>query len=117
MKDSSEFNLLGKDYLTEAEAAHYCCVSLSHFQQSTDTLAEAGVRARRNLGKKVFLRAELSRMIENAPTWFPVVVATGPRMFNGQTPNFESLVDPLGNLTNARLRPYVPRKKRTETPS
>ena len=33
-----ELNLLGKDYLTLTEAAHFCCVSESQFQKYCNTL-------------------------------------------------------------------------------
>lgn len=51
----SDFNLAGKDYFTEAEAAHYCGVSLRHFQEHARKFTP-----RRFLGKKLYSRLEFS---------------------------------------------------------
>jgi hypothetical protein len=55
MKDA-DFDLRGKDWLTEAEAAHYCGVSLTQFAKHSRQF-----KARRFLGKKLYSRAELVR--------------------------------------------------------
>lgn len=50
----TDFDLRGKDWLTETEAAHYCSVSLSHFKENCTRFT-----ARRFLGKKLYSKAEL----------------------------------------------------------
>jgi len=57
------FNLLGKDYLNEKEAAHYAGVSYDHFRKNAIRL---GVFPARILGKKVYRKADLQRVIEEA---------------------------------------------------
>ena len=49
-------DLSGKDFLTETEAAAYCCVSKSTFCQHARSI---GVQARRWMGRKVYSKAEL----------------------------------------------------------
>ena len=56
-----EFYLSGKDYLTEREAAHYCCVSYSHFREKR---IDAGINAIRFMGKKIYRRQDLQSAIE-----------------------------------------------------
>ncbi len=41
LKMEHAFYLSGKDYLTEQEAAHYVCVSLSQFRKSRRTTASS----------------------------------------------------------------------------
>src|SRR5689334_4668939 len=94
-----EFNLAGKDFFTETEAAHYCGVSLRHFQRAHEVLRVAGVQARKVLGKKLYVRDELARMIERAPAWYSEL-----------RPVYSPLPGRFGNLAPARLRPYRPRK-------
>ena len=59
--DRTRLNLLGKDYLTEEEAAHYCGVSNCQFRRKH---LELGVLAISVMGKKVYRRADLQRAIE-----------------------------------------------------
>jgi len=54
-------NLLGKDYLTEKEAAHYCGVSFSQFRAKRK---DEGIQCLRHMGKKLFRRHDLERSIE-----------------------------------------------------
>lgn len=56
-------NLLGKDYLTEKEASHYCGVSLSQFRARRK---DAGIQCLRHMGKKLFRRQDLEDSIERA---------------------------------------------------
>jgi hypothetical protein len=60
-----DFDLRGKDWLTEVEAAHYCCVSLTQFKGKASSF-----NARRFMGKKVYSRAELFDAISAAPPWY-----------------------------------------------
>lgn len=53
--------LLGKDYLTEPEAACYACVSTSQFRKYA---ADVGIHARTFMGKKVYRKADLQRALE-----------------------------------------------------
>jgi len=101
-----EINLAGKDWFTVPEAAHYCGVSVSQFDQSTDELQAAGVRPRRVLGKKLYARFELARMIEGAPLWGPL--QRSRVAFQSAPPARPPQSFP--NLAPVRLRPYKPRK-------
>ena len=59
--DKTEFNLLGKDYLTEKEAAHYCGVCLRQFQIKRK---HEGIMCIKFMGKKLFRKQDLVRAIE-----------------------------------------------------
>lgn len=54
-------SLDGKEYLTVREAAHYCCVSESHFRAH---IGETGIVPGRLWGKIVYRRSDLRLMIE-----------------------------------------------------
>jgi hypothetical protein len=69
MSDASSFNLAGKDWFTELEAAFYCGVSTGHFAKH---YADLGISPRRFMGKKLFSRIALSRVIEMSDPWSPV---------------------------------------------
>lgn len=69
---SSDLNLLGKDYLTEEEAAHYCCVSFSQFRKR---VAEYGIVPGTFMGKKVYRRDDLKKAIEKS--WQPSAQLAG----------------------------------------
>lgn len=58
-------NILGKDYLTETEAAHYACLSLSAFREKSK---EYGILPIRVLGtrKKAYRKADIQRAIEQS---------------------------------------------------
>ena len=56
-------NLLGKDYFTEKEAAHYCGVCDRHFRRES---MKNGIFPIRHMGKKLYRRVDLQRSIENA---------------------------------------------------
>lgn len=61
-----EFNLLGKDYFTLREAAHYCSVSESQFNAHSRSL---GIQSTTFMGKRVFRRKDLQRAIEEKFQW------------------------------------------------
>ena len=61
MTVNREFYLSGKDYLTEREAAHYCCVSHSQFKNKR---LDYGIGAMRFMGKKIYRRSDLEAAIE-----------------------------------------------------
>jgi len=55
------FDLSGKDYFTEQEAANYCCLSKSHFRELIKTSdLQPGRLGRRN----IYRRADLKRFLE-----------------------------------------------------
>ena len=56
-----EFYLSGKDYLTEHEAAHYCCVSYTQFRRKR--LAN-GIPMIQFMGKRIYRRQDLQSAIE-----------------------------------------------------
>jgi hypothetical protein len=59
-------NLAGKDYFTIAEAAHYCCVSESHFRRN---VRAAGLLPGKLWGKLIYRRSDLARLIEQQIEW------------------------------------------------
>ena len=54
-------DLAGKDYFTQAEAAHYCCVSESQFRKYA---SEVGLLPGLFMGKMVYRRSDCQRAIE-----------------------------------------------------
>lgn len=58
--------IAGKDFLTEDEAAIYCCVAKSTFCQHARSL---GIQARRWMGRKVYSKADLYEAMSRAETW------------------------------------------------
>ena len=59
--DKTSLNLLGKDYFTEVEAAHYAGVSPRQFR---DKAPEYGITPFKFMGKKLYSKRELSSCIE-----------------------------------------------------
>ena len=53
----------GKDYLTQAEAAAYCCVSLRQF---TSKAPEVGLFPFKFMGKLVYRKEDLQKAMEDA---------------------------------------------------
>lgn len=60
---ATDFDLRGKDYLSEREAAHYACVSVSQFR---DRREEYGIMPIRFMGKLVYRKTDIQRAIEDA---------------------------------------------------
>jgi len=56
-------DILGKDYLTRDEAAHYACLSLRKWDEAR---REYGIAAIPWAGKLVYRKADIQRAIENA---------------------------------------------------
>lgn len=56
-----DLNLAGKDFFSEAEAAHYCCVSYNHFRRQVESY---GVYPFIWMGKRVYRKADLQRAME-----------------------------------------------------
>jgi hypothetical protein len=63
---TKEFNLAGKDWFTEPEAAHYCGVSLPQFRNHYE---ELGITPRKFMGRKLYSREELSAVISRSNPW------------------------------------------------
>jgi len=76
---TKEFNLAGKDWFTEQEAAFYCCVSASQFAQHYE---ELGITPRKFMGRKLYSREELSGVISRSNPWH--VTQTPIRTIPGQ---------------------------------
>ena len=57
----AELNLLGKDYLTVDEAAHYCCVSVSQFREHAK---HYGLLPIRFMGRVIYRKNDLQGAIE-----------------------------------------------------
>lgn len=111
MGAAEKIDIAGKDWFTEAEAAHYCGLSLSQFR---DHYAEYGITPRRFAGKKLYARADLYQVIEQAEPWQPSLSngATSAPISRGS----KAANDGVG--LSARLRPvplrkYAPRKKQS----
>ena len=57
-----EFDLRGKDFFSELEAAHYCCVSLSQFRKN---FGKYNIAPSTFMGKRIYRRDDLKRAMEN----------------------------------------------------
>jgi hypothetical protein len=66
MNASGSINITGKDWLTEAEGAFYCGVCLKTFRKGCET---HGIVARNPMGRKLYSKDELYRMIQQAAPW------------------------------------------------
>src|SRR5258706_2837302 len=77
---AADLNILGKDYLTQEEAAHYCCMSLRQFQEVS---AGYGIRCGRFGGKLLYRRADLQGAIERE--WRAYEKLTAPTSSTGTT--------------------------------
>ena len=56
----TDLNIAGKDYFSEAEAAHYACVSLSQFRAKK---AEYGLQGFWWMGKRIYRKADLQQAL------------------------------------------------------
>ena len=79
-----EINLAGKDFFNELEAAHYCCVSPSQFREH---ILEYGVLAREFMGKKIYDRGELYKVMQKAKLWPQSIGAVKRRTSIGAMPD------------------------------
>ncbi|MBE5272203.1 hypothetical protein [Stenotrophomonas sp. B2] len=77
-------DILGKDWLTADEAAHYCGVSVSQFNAHAH---EYDLDPRKFMGKKLYAKAALYQAIYGAKAWTrpsstsaPTLAATSPEM-------------------------------------
>ena len=74
METTINLNLLGKEFLNEKEAAHYCCVSLSHFRAKQK---EYGIAPSSFMGKRIYRRDDLKRALENQWQHYKNMANTG----------------------------------------
>ncbi len=65
MVDKTTLNLLGKDYLTEIEAAHYAGVCPRQFRKKA---IENGIMTASPMGKKLYRKDDIQRVLESAFT-------------------------------------------------
>jgi hypothetical protein len=77
---SPEFNLAGKDYFTQAEAAHYCGLSVRQFQL---VATGYGIRCGRFGGKLLYRRVDLQEAIERE--WRRLEPSMGHGCSTGET--------------------------------
>ncbi|HIE5355880.1 TPA: hypothetical protein ACXNP2_002491 [Stenotrophomonas maltophilia] len=77
-------DILGKDWLTADEAAHYCGVSVSQFNARAH---EYDLDPRKFMGKKLYAKAALYQAIYGAKAWTrpsstsaPTLAATSPEV-------------------------------------
>lgn len=100
-----------RDFLTEAEAAAYCCTSVRNFQRRRD---EYGIKPVPRFGRNLYARADLYKAMNPVDSW-------QASRSNGETndPIYHgSKLDavgagPLGNLTPRLLRKSAARSKRS----
>jgi len=111
MRATEEINIVGKDWLTEIEAAHYCGVSRRQFCAKR---AGYGLVPHRFMGKKLYAKDELCAAIRASEDWYQepdrTIATAVPPMSD---PKLQAIWERLGNV---RLRPYVPRKLRVVEP-
>jgi hypothetical protein len=61
--NKQDIYLLGKDYFSVIEAAHYCCCSVSQFKKLAP---KNGVHAAKRFNEVVYRRADCRAHMENA---------------------------------------------------
>ena len=61
----SDINISGKDFLTEEEACHYCCVGRTKFR----TAIMPNVTVLDLSGRKVYRKNVLKAFMDSAPKW------------------------------------------------
>jgi hypothetical protein len=105
MSDATSFNLAGKDWFTELEAAFYCGVSPSQFSKH---YTELGIHPRRFMGKKLYSRLELSEVIERSDPWHREPVFVSPVRFE-PSPEVRAALGRL-NAYERNRKPYKPRR-------
>jgi len=107
-----EFDLRGKEYFTVAEAAHFCCVSLSQFSAHEPNLKALGFAPLRIMGKKVYRRVDLISFIEESDEWQQSVNAAEAGISTGVTLQVASASrSPLGQLQRGRQRMLASSKR------
>ena len=104
-KDKIRFDILGKDFLSVAEAAHYCCVSLSTFTRKV----EPQLVVHDFFGKKVYRLDDLRGLMEKAPLWQRSTRGNNRTSSTGETVDASSVAHlvpyPETKLKGGRQRP------------
>ena len=107
MSAAEDLNIVGKDWLTVDEAAHYCGVSTRQFREHA---LAYGIQPKRFMGKQLYEKAALYAAIHGAESWHPSTgaanapISTGAKMVGRSD-------SPLARLTPERRRKFVPRKR------
>lgn len=111
MGAAEDLNLSGKDWLTVIEAAHYCGVHEDTFAKKA---AEYSLHPRNFMGKKLYEKAELYKVIYQSPQW-QRSLSTGatdvPTSIGGMA--LAGNESPWVNEALSKLRRSAPRKKRS----
>lgn len=122
---TNEFNIAGKDWFKEDEAAHYCGVSLRQFQTHYQSL---GIAPKRFMGRKLFAREELYTAISRSDPWhqhmqsakdrqsFIDAIVRGRKEVEAAARLAKKIARDTAippNLIPIPARPYKPRKKAT----
>ncbi|MNC27985.1 hypothetical protein D3C75_761750 [compost metagenome] len=110
MGAAEKLDIVGKDWLTVEEAAHYCGVSRSQFDSN---IADYGIEPRNFMGKKLYEKAALYSAIYGSRQWSRSQSSDGtaPRTSTGGKAASEA-VSPFVASAHARLRAYEQGKKR-----
>lgn len=100
-----------RDFLTESEAAAYCCTSVRNFQRRRD---EYGIKPVPRFGKNVYARADLYQAMNPVSPWqaSPSNGGTNDPIYHGSKLGAVG-VGPLANLTPRPLRKSAARNKRS----
>ena len=111
MDEAEKLGLSGKDWLTVIEAAHYCGVHEDTFAKKA---SEYELHPRNFMGKKLYEKAELYKVIYQSPQWqrspsigameLPTSIG-GMAMVVSGNPSVQEVL--------SRLRRSEPRKKRS----
>ncbi|WP_414615157.1 hypothetical protein [Stenotrophomonas pavanii] len=110
MGAAEKLDIVGKDWLTVDEAAHYCGVSRSQFDSN---IADYGIEPRNFMGRKLYEKAALYSAIYGSKQWSRSQSsgAMAPRTSTGGKAASEA-ASPLVASAHAKLRAYEQRKKR-----
>ena len=100
----ADLNLLGKDYLTREEAAHYCCVSLSQFETQHRCY---GLLPFRFMGRVVFRKVDIQAAMESQ---WQRYTESGSAFAGIAGPSTTTLLDAVTDLPSVRSRRQRPRR-------
>lgn len=111
MGAAENLNIVGKDWLTVDEAAHYCGVSESQFRKNA---VAYGLTPKRFMGKQLYEKSALYAAIYGSQEWqgsrstgaTASHTSTGAKAASG-------IVRQLGGSASEMLRKYEQRRKRS----
>lgn len=111
MSDAAKLDSSMRDFLTEAEAAAYCCTSVRNFQRRRD---EYGIRPVPRFGRNLYARADLYQAMNPVAPWQASQSngGTNDPTYHGSRLGVVG-VGPLGNLAPRPLRKSAARSKRS----